>query len=76
MEIPPAILDKAKDLIATYGVHFERLGLYNGCLVFKYVFPKGLRTGFPYVFLYDEKTKKVEEITGIEALEIIISMKQ
>lgn len=73
MEVPQVVKEKAKELIDTFGKHFEKLGIYEGKQVYKFVFPQGFRTGFPYVYLYDEQTKDVEVVTGIKALEIITS---
>lgn len=74
MEIPQAVKDKAKEFIDNFGDHFDKLGLYQGKQVYKFVFPEGLRTGFPYVYLYDEQTKVVEVITGIKALAFLSSI--
>ena len=71
METPLAVLKKAQELVESFGDHFNYLGIYQGKQVYKYVFPKGLRSGFPYLFLYDERKKDVKEITGIDGLEII-----
>lgn len=68
MAIPQAVLDKAKELIEYYGENFESLGVHQGKQVYKFVFPLGERTGFPYVYLYDEQTNEVEKITGINAI--------
>lgn len=74
MEIPQVVKDKSKDLIETFGENFEKLGIYQGKQVYKYVFPEGSRTGFPYVYLYDEQTKVVEVVTGIKALSFLSSI--
>ena len=74
MDIPQAVKDKAKELIESFGEDFVNLGLYQGKQAYKFVFPKGIRTGFPYLFLYDEQTKDADKITGIEAMRIISSM--
>lgn len=71
MEIPQVVKDKAKDLIETFGENFEKLGIYQGKQVYKFLFPEGSRTGFPYVYLYDEQTKAVEVITGIKAIALL-----
>lgn len=74
MEVPQAVKDKAKELIETFGEHFEKLGIYQGKQVYKFVFPQGSRTGFPYLYLYEEQTNLAEGITGIKALEILTSL--
>lgn len=74
METPQAVLDSAKELIDTFGEHFDKLGLYQGKQAYKFMFPEGSRTGFPYVYLYDEQTKVVEVVTGIKALSFLSSM--
>lgn len=74
METPVTVLKKAKELVESFGNHFNYLGIYQNKQVYKYVFPEGLRSGFPYLFLYDERKKDVEEITGIEAFEVIRSI--
>ncbi len=74
MEVPQAVKEKAKELIDTFGEHFEKLGIYQDKQVYKFVFPQGFRTGFPYVYLYDEQTNIAEKITGIKALEILASL--
>ncbi len=70
MEIPQAILDKARDLIDTYGENFTYHGLYQDKNVFQFVFPEGMKTGFPYFYLYDDLINEVEEVTGIKALDL------
>lgn len=74
MKVPQAVKDKAKELIETFGEHFEKLGIYQGKQVYKFVFPQGSRTGFPYLYLYEEQTNLAEEITGIKALEILMKL--
>lgn len=70
MEIPQAILDKARDLIDTYGENFAYHGLYQDRHVFQFVFPEGMKTGFPYFYLFDEFMNEVEVITGMKALDL------
>lgn len=74
MEVPQAVKEKAKEFIDTFGEHFEKLGIYQDKQVYKFVFPQGSRTGFPYVYLFDKQTKDCEVVTGIKALEIITSV--
>lgn len=74
MEVPQAVKDKAKELIETFGEHFEKLGIYQGKQVYKFVFPQGSRTGFPFVFLYDKQMDTVDEITGFEALDLLFKI--
>lgn len=74
MEVPQAVKEKAKELIDTFGEHFEKLGIYEGKQAYKFVFPEGSRTGFPYVYLYDEQTMVVEVVTGIKAISLLSSI--
>lgn len=73
-QIPQAVLDSAKELMESFGEHFYILGLYQGKQVYQFVFPEEIRTGFPFVFLYDKHTNEVEKITGIKAMEILSSI--
>ena len=73
-QIPQAVLDSAKELIDSFGEHFNRFGLFRGKLVYKFEFPKDVATGFPFVFLYDEKTNEAEKFTGMKAMEILSSI--
>ena len=74
MDIPKAVKDKAKELIDAFGENFDDLGQYQGKRAFRFVFPKDSRTGFPYIYLYSERTKVVEEITGMMAMQILSSI--
>lgn len=74
MKTPIAIQKKAQALINSFGDCFDKIGEYNGKHVYIYVFPEGVRTGFPIVFLYDEVANNVEEITGIEAMTLLSSL--
>lgn len=71
MKIPKAILDKAKNLIDSYGNNIRYLGNNENKDVFQFQFPKKERTGFPFIYMYDRHTNIVEEITGLQALRII-----
>lgn len=71
MRIPQAVSDKAKDLIEVYGNNIMYIGNCNNKDVFRFLFPKNERTGFPYVYLYDSQTNTAEEITGIQAMKYI-----
>lgn len=74
MDIPQAVLDKAKVLIDTFGENFENLGVHQGKQVYSFLFPKGSATGFPFVFLYDKQTETVDTITGYEALDFLFKL--
>lgn len=71
MDIPKAVIQKADSLIESYGCNFKRLGSYDDNDAYQFLFPQNERTGFPYVYLYNHKTEKAEEITGMQALKII-----
>lgn len=71
MEIPQTVLEKAKEFTERYGENFCYIGRYQGKQVFQFEFPEGQFTGFPYIYLYDEHTKEVEEVTGGESMIII-----
>ena len=68
MEVPQEVIDKACDLIDMYGEDFAYHGLYQDKHVFQFVFPEGMKTGFPFFYLYDDVTGAVEVVTGIKAL--------
>jgi len=70
MDTPHAVLDKARGLINTYGEHFAYHGVYQDKHVFQFVFPAGMKTGFPYFYLYDEFLCNVEVVTGMKALKL------
>lgn len=72
--IPQVVKDKAKKLVEQYGDNIRFVGIKGGHAIYSFVFPKNVRTGFPYVYLYNEKDNSVEEITGIRALEILASI--
>lgn len=69
--IPQLVIDKAKDLVEKYGKNFRLLEKKNGKSIYVYEFPQNERTGFPYIFIYDEEDSAVEEITGIKALKML-----
>lgn len=73
-QIPQAVLDSAKELIDSFGEHFNRFGFFKGKYVYKFEFPKDMATGFPFVFLYDKQTNEVEKITGMKAMEVLSSI--
>lgn len=69
--IPKSVLKAAKDLIYRYGERLVLVGRYNGQDVYVFSFPENVETGFPFLYLYDERRQSVFEVTGPEALEII-----
>lgn len=69
--IPQLVIDKAKNLVEKFGKNFRLLEKQNGKSFYVYVFPEKERTGFPYIFIYNEQDSTVEEITGIKALKML-----
>lgn len=69
--IPEPVIKEAKGLVDLYGNSIEYLGEYQGCDMYRFVFPKQKETGFPFVFLYDKDDECVDTITGFDALDII-----
>lgn len=72
MIVPKEVSAAAASVIADYGVNFKLLGEFEGSEVYQYCFPKDMRTGFPFLYLY--KDKKVKFVTGRDALEIVLSL--
>lgn len=71
MSIPDIVKEKAKGLVGLFGEHFVERGSYDNCIVYQYVTPSDICTGFPFIYLYDPHKEIVEEITGFKALDII-----
>lgn len=71
MEIPVEVLQMAQCLTDLFDNDFLYLGDYKGFDAYKFVFPKDVCTGFPFVYLYDKSHEKVVEVTGHDALDII-----
>lgn len=69
--IPNIVITQAKDLIDLYGCCLEFCGHYQGQKVYNFHFPDDTETGFPFVYLYDDTSEAVKEITGFEALRVI-----
>ncbi len=74
METPKSVQHCAQELVKAYGESFEKRGVYNGKQVYQYIFPQEIRTGYPFIYLYEEKTNEVEEITGLKAMDILYSI--
>lgn len=69
MIVPKEVSAAAASVIAKYGANFKLLGEFEGSEVYRYCFPKDMRTGFPFLYLY--KDKKVKFVTGWDALKIV-----
>jgi len=69
--IPNVVIARAQDLIDLYGYCHEHCGQYQGQEVYNFCFPEDTETGFPFVYLYDNTTESVKEITGFDALRIL-----
>lgn len=76
MEIPKAVLDLANELVENYGCNFQHLGIYEEREVYKFLFPTGERTGFPFVYLFDKQEDVAEELTGMKALKFLRILNQ
>jgi hypothetical protein len=72
MEIPKSVLDEARTLVKQYGPRFSYLGESGGWDYYLYNFPEDVKTGYPFVYLYQEGHPAFE-VTGSEALDIIAS---
>lgn len=72
MNVPYCVKEKAKGLIELFGEHFIKIGSYDQYDVFQFVLPSDICTGFPFIYLYNPQEDKTQEITGFEALDIII----
>lgn len=69
--IPQPVLKAAKKLIDRYGNRLAFVGKYNGQNVYVFSFPDDVETGFPFLYLYDEKQQTVFTVTGPKTLDII-----
>ena len=72
MEAPAEVIAAAESLVALYGPHFSLLGERKGVSYYRFDFPAGEKTGFPFIYAY-RKGKPVKEISDFDALEIIAS---
>lgn len=74
-ETPPAaIIERAKTLIDLFGENIVLIGKKDDVDVYMFQFPEDLRTGYPFLFLYDRKNNHVDKITGFDALDIIAEL--
>lgn len=71
MNIPEQVKNEARALIEQYGDTFEYLGIYEGQEAYVFKFPEDSCTGYPFVYLYDDK--EATEITGPLSLDVIDS---
>lgn len=69
--IPQQVIDEAQKLIDRYGSNLVFLGNSNGLEYYVFRFPKDSITGFPFVYVYHPQLKKVTEMTGFDALDIL-----
>ena len=69
--IPLSVLDAAKGLIEMFGNTLYLKGNYQGKVVYQYVFPLNMSTGYPFLYIYDKQSNTTTEVTGFESLEII-----
>lgn len=69
--IPQSVLRAAKKLIERYGERLAFIGTYKGQDVYVFSFPDDIESGFPFLYLYDEKRHSSVEVTGPDALDII-----
>lgn len=69
--IPQLVIDEAQDLINCYGNTLAYRGVYNGCDIYQFIFPKNKEIGFPVIYLCDVQANLVLEITGFRALDIL-----
>ena len=67
--IPPAVIGAAQYFIDELGSTLKHLGINKGVSYYACIHPEGMDVGFPTVYKYSNK--KVFEITGFEALDII-----
>lgn len=73
METPKEVIELAGDLVEEYGDKFRHLGQKDGYEVFQFVFPDDEKTGYPIIYAFKEGDT-VLEITGMDALDIIVSL--
>lgn len=73
-EIPQEVKEAASFLINMYGDYIQHIGTYQDSDVYQYMFPKGTKTGFPFVFLFNG-TNEVQKITGFDSFDIIRAAK-
>lgn len=69
--IPHPVLKAAKHLINHYGERLVLIGSYANQEVYVFSFPDDVETGFPFLYLLDEKKQTAREITGSETLDLI-----
>ena len=72
--VPKSVICEAKQLIEEYGCNIHHIGKYDGHEVFQFVFPENSETGYPFVYLYDQSTKVAIQLSGEDALEIILEL--
>lgn len=73
-EIPQEVKEAASFLIDLYGDSMVYIGKYQDSDVYQYLFPEGIKTGFPFVFLYNG-AGVVQKITGEKTFSIIRTAK-
>lgn len=72
ISVPAEVAIAAQGLIALFGPNLVPIGKFKDQDVYRFLFPDNDETGFPYVYLYDGK--KAQEVTGLDALDIIASL--
>lgn len=66
MKIPEPVKQAAQGLIDIYGLNIDYLGTYEGAEYYMFVFPEGMKTGYPEVYQYENG--EVLTLTGMAAL--------
>lgn len=72
--IPKSVISEAQNLIEDYGCNFRHLGKYDDNEVYQFIFPENTETGYPFIYLYNESTKVTIQMSGEDALEIILQI--
>lgn len=72
MNIPDAVLAAASDLVKMYGPSLSLIGKKDEKDVYHFDFPDDEFTGYPFLYLYKPGTKKAVEVTGPEALDLLL----
>ena len=70
--VPQPVINAAKNLSDIYGENLFFIGTYNGEDVYLFEFPDNVETGFPFLYFYNVATQKVTELTGPEALDVVV----
>lgn len=70
-EIPQAVKDEVKGLLAEEGAEVTYMGQYRDHEAYQFLFTENLETGYPIIILYLREADVAYEVPAEDALEVM-----